>query len=271
MPKYFLSEINIYPIKSLGGISLKSSKIESRGLQYDRRWMLIDENNEFMSQRKFSEMSLLKVQVFANGISINHKQKNFDSLFIPFNLYDDESSIEVKIWDDIVSASLVSNSADCWFSKVLRTPCRLIYMPDNSIRNVDMKYAQQNEIVSFADGYPFLLIGQASLDELNSKLEIPVPMNRFRPNLVFTGGNSFDEDKWKKFKISETIFNVVKPCARCTIPTVDQETGIQNSEPLKTLAKFRTVNNKVLFGQNLLHEGFGEINLGDEVEVLEWK
>lgn len=144
-------------------------------------------------------------------------------------------------------------------------------MPNDTLRQVDNKYAHDKEIVGFADAYPFLLIGQSSLDELNSRLEIKLPMNRFRPNLVFSGGEPFDEDRIKSFAIGDITFYPVKPCARCIVTTIDQENAATNVEPLKTLATYRTINNKVMFGQNIIHRGSGTIKVGDELAVLEWK
>ncbi len=270
MQKFILSEINIYPIKSLGGIILKTAMVEKRGLRLDRRWMLVDDENKFISQREYPQMALIKVEAGVNGLKVSHKKYFGESIFIPFNNHTVEE-IEVKIWNDVCLAQLLNKNYGSWFSKILGIKCNLVFMPDGSIRKVDTKYSNGNEIVSFADAYPFLLIGQSSLDELNSKLSAPVPMNRFRPNLVFTGGNAFVEDKWKKFKIGDVEFECVKPCARCTITTVNQDTAEMKKEPLATLSKFRKFGNKVLFGQNLIHKGEGVIKIGDELTILEEK
>jgi uncharacterized protein YcbX len=147
----------------------------------------------------------------------------------------------------------------------------MVFMPDETERFVDRSYAAQNEIVSFADAYPFLIIGQSSLDDLNSRLEEKLPMNRFRPNFVFDGGEPYEEDNWKKFKIGEVIFEAVKPCSRCVTTTIDQENAAKTDEPLKTLSSYRMINNKVMFGMNLIHEGTGILRVGDEIEVLEEK
>ena len=160
-----------------------------------------------------------------------------------------------------------------WFSDVLDVECRLVTMPETTRRRIPPEFAVNpgEDHVSFADGYPFLLIGEASLAEVNARLETPVPMNRFRPNLVVSGSEAFAEDSWKKIRIGETVFHLVKPCARCVLTTVDQATGVKDGkEPLKTLASFRTFDGKVLFGQNLIAENpGGVVRVGDEVEVLE--
>ena len=144
-------------------------------------------------------------------------------------------------------------------------------MRDETQRLVDRAFAADNEIVSFADAYPFLIIGQSSLDDLNNRLKEKLPMNRFRPNFVFSGGEPFSEDKWKKIRIGEVVFHFVKPCSRCVTTTVNQDTAEKKEEPLKTLSTYRRVNNKIYFGQNLLHDGNGILKVGDEIEILEQK
>jgi uncharacterized protein YcbX len=160
---------------------------------------------------------------------------------------------------------------DAWFTKQLGLSCRLVYMPESTHRFVDSRYAHHKEITSFSDGYPLLLIGQASLDDLNSRLPAPLPMNRFRPNIVFTGGTAFLEDSMKQFEINGIRFFGVKPCARCIITTIDQQTAEKAKEPLKTLSSYRMKNNKVYFGQNLLYEGTGVISIGDTITIHEQK
>jgi len=259
-----LSEINIYPIKSLGGISLQSSEVEERGLKYDRRWVLVDESNKFFTQRDFPEMALIKVAVGENGLHLKHIIKNVEPLVVPFNFEHQEKS-DVVIWDDTVTGEFYNNQIDQWFSDILDTKCRLVKMPESTRRVVDKTYAK-NKIVSFADGYPFLIIGLASLDDLNSRLNESLPMNRFRPNFVFTGGKPYEEDNWKSFKIGALIFRAVKPCARCVITTTDQETAGRAHEPLLTLSKYRRIDNKVMFGMNVVSESTGQVKLGDNVE-----
>jgi uncharacterized protein len=155
---------------------------------------------------------------------------------------------------------------DNWFSDVIGIKCHLVKMPESTNREVDNNYAE-NKTVSFADAFPFMIIGQASLDDLNSRMEVPLPMNRFRTNFVFTGGKPFEEDNWKKFKIGDVKFEAVKPCARCVITTTNQETAERLHEPLLTLSKFRNFNNKVLFGMNLVCESIGKVKVGDKIEL----
>ena len=271
MAVYTLTEINIYPIKSLGGITVRSAKVEKRGLEYDRRWMLVDSQGNFLSQRQHTQMALLQVEITDNGLLVTHKTREIAPLKIPFEA-NDEKSLLVNIWDDVCFAFEVTPEANAWFSEVLGIPCKLVYMPDHAIRHVEPEFARPKDIVSFADAYPFLIIGEESLHDLNEKLAKPVPMDRFRPNLVFSGGEAFDEDTWTEFSIGETTFYPVKPCYRCVVTTIDQQSAEKSAEPLKTLSTYRLgANNKVKFGQNLVHSGTGNIlEVGQALEGMDF-
>lgn len=261
-----VSQLFIYPIKSMGGISVDKARVTDRGFEHDRRWMLVDENNLFISQREIAEMALMRPEITGTGIKVTYLRNN-SSILIPFKPQTDEFA-QLQIWDDTCDGQFVSAEADRWFSESLGFKCRLAYMPDGTRRITDQRYTPENSITSFADAYPFLLISQASLDDLNKKLAEPIPINRFRPNIVFTGGEPFSEDLMHSITIGDIVFNGVKLCARCNIPTINQDTGIQGKEPTKTLARYRFKNNKIMFGQNLIHEGVGEIAIGDTIEVL---
>ncbi|MEO8398708.1 MAG: MOSC N-terminal beta barrel domain-containing protein [Ignavibacteriaceae bacterium] len=265
-----LSQINVYPIKSLGGISLSSSKVEKRGLKFDRRWMLINSNGDFMTQRQYPQMSLLQTFLSENFLEVKHKKGNLSSIKILFEIYDGEE-IEVPIWNDKCLALTVNKDFDDWLSRALNEPCRMVYMPDTTERIVDKNYSPEKNIVSFADSFPFLIIGEASLKDLNSKLETPLPMNRFRPNFVFSGGLPFAEDTFNNFKIGDLNFQAVKPCARCVVTTVNQDTSEKGIEPLKTLASYRKQENKVMFGQNLICSDEGILKVGDEIQIIDFK
>lgn len=261
-----VSQLYIYPIKSLGGIALDKALVTDRGFQHDRRWMLVDHNNLFISQRDVHQMALLKPSLTDEGIKVTHCVKQ--SLFtIPFGRLKNEFA-EVTIWDDTCTGQFVSDQADEWFSSMLGMSCRLVYMPDQTHRITDQRYTSENSITSFSDAYPFLLIGQSSLDDLNSKLTATLPMNRFRPNIVFTGGDPYQEDLMHTFTIGGITFHGVKLCARCVMTTIDQENGSSGKEPLKTLARYRSKNKKIMFGQNLSHEGLGEIKIGDQLQII---
>jgi len=268
-----LSEINIYPIKSLKGIPLTEAKIKRRGLEFDRRWMLVDDKNKFLTQREFPKMATIKVQIGEYNLQVS---QNGSDLKIPFLPNGDETA-RVQVWSSKCAARVYDDSINEWFSGVLQTKCRLVLMPEETRRKVNYFYAvHKDDHVSFADGYPFLLIGENSLADLNSRLQDDLPMNRFRPNFVVKDSESFAEDGWKKIKIGASLFHVVKPCGRCVITTIDQTTGEKAKEPLKTLASFRipkrSVKKKIMFGQNLIVENEGNIlRIGDEIEVLETK
>lgn len=261
-----VSELFIYPIKSLGGISVSTATVTDRGFAYDRRWMLVDMQNCFLTQREFAQMALLQVALTENGLQVRHKI-NGEVLDIPAVPQTIETA--TTIWDDICPAQFVNAEVDAWFSDMLSVKCRLVYMPGSTKRIVDENYATHKEITSFSDGYPFLIIGQSSLDDLNSRMAEPLPINRFRPNIVFTGSPAFEEDRMKHFTINAIDFYGVKPCARCMITTINQSNASAAKEPLKTLSTYRMNNNKVNFGQNLLHKGEGIIRVGDALQIHE--
>lgn len=267
-----ITGIFIYPVKSLKGIALDSAKVEKRGFQYDRRWMIVDQKGVFISQREIPEMALLAPEIKDNQLFIHHPTKSLTPLAISLEPAADAESIQVQIWDDSCQALLVSDAANQWLSATLQTPCRLVYMPDESLRSTDPKYSQATDIVSFADGYPMLIIGEASLADLNQRLKTPVPMNRFRPNVVFSGGAPYEEDTWKNFQIGESSFRGTKPCGRCIMTTINQETAERGSEPLKTLSSYRLQDKKILFGMNVCWnvEAGKEVIIkkGDLIKVL---
>ena len=270
-----LSEIYIYPIKSLGGIRLEKSNITTRGLENDRRFMLVDESGRFLSQREHPQLALFQTEIEGNFLLIKNK-KSGNSLKIDTQYSITQSfnhSIIVKIWDDITEAIEVNDDASNWFTQALGISTRLVYMPEESQRKTDAQYSLTGEeITSFSDGYPILIIGQQSLDDLNNRLENPVNINRFRPNFVFTDGNAFEEDDWHEFTIGNIQFFGVKPCSRCIMTTIDQETGEKKGkEPLLTLNRYRKAGNKILFGQNVLINQLGTVKVEDLIEVKSFK
>ncbi|MDQ3320902.1 MAG: MOSC domain-containing protein [Acidobacteriota bacterium] len=267
-----ITGLNIYPIKSLGGISDRKSIVENKGLQFDRRWLLVDEKNEFLTQRDYPFMAKLKLEITQDGLRVF---ENENEIIVPYFPVAPASEI-VKIWSSRVRAAVYEEQINQWFSHALQINCRLVLMPEKTRRKVNYLYAVHKEdAVSFADALPFLLTCENSLNDLNEKLDKQIPMNRFRPNFMVSGAEAFAEDNWKKIKIGETVFHVVKPCARCVVTTIDQTTGISDGkEPLKTLATYRipkgSVKKKIVFGQYLIAETVGgEIKTGDTVEILE--
>jgi uncharacterized protein len=266
MSKLTLSEIWIYPIKSLAGIRLQHAIVKQKGLAYDRRWMLVDESGRFLTQREHPEMSQFHLAMGRGQLTILNSV-SAQSIVLELEGRNSGESMPVIIWDDQVEAIEVRQDYSRWFSDQLKIKCKLVFFPETNTRPVDPEYAIQNEHVSLADGYPFLIIGQASLDDLNKRLKEPIPMNRFRPNFVFTGGMPYEEDSWKKFSIGKNRFVGVKPCGRCVLPNVNQQTGLKGLEPLATLATYRKTGSKIFFGQNLVAIDYGEVHEGDEIAL----
>ena len=263
-----LSQLYIYPVKSLGGIALDKAMVTGRGLQFDRRFMLVDDNNFFITQRDQPKLALFRTAIEGEKLVIYHKDNINEKLSLPLVPAPLAERTMVNIWDDCCEAQFVSGTADKWFSSTLDLSCRLVYMPESTERRVDSEYAIDNDITSFADDFHVLLIGESSLEDLNSRLELPLPMNRFRPNLVMQGGRPFEEDTMARFSINGIDFCGVKLCSRCVVTTTDQETGFRDKEPLKTLATYRAFNNKLYFGQNVLCRGRGMIKIGDEMKII---
>ncbi|MEJ2678378.1 MAG: MOSC domain-containing protein, partial [Gemmatimonadota bacterium] len=262
-----LARIRIYPVKSLGGFDRDVWELDAFGLRYDRRWMIVGPDGRFMTQRDYPGMAEIAVEMQADRLILSVPMHS--PVAVPLEP-EPGASEPVTIWGDTVAARAVSEDANRWLGEVLQTPCRLVYMPDESARAVDSRYVKHNAQVAFSDGFPLLLTSEESLAELNRRLADPVPMDRFRPNLVVRGiGEPHTEDTWRRIRISEMEFHVVKPCSRCVIVTTDQVTGERGEEPLKTLATYRSARGDVYFGQNLVHLGHGRIRVGDDVQVLE--
>ena len=269
MAQLILSDIRIYPIKSLGGIHLDKASVQGKGLAFDRRWMVIDKDGVAMTQRLYPEMALFKLRLQQQELSIEYTKNEKVISAVSFNVSTVETgkSIHAIIWNDKVDVLEVNPAVSQWFTHHLKTTCTLVAFPEKNPRPVDPQYRVNNEQVSLADAYPFLLIGQSALDDLNQRLAHPVPMNRFRPNFVFTGGTPYFEDQWKNFSIGKLRFMAVKKSARCILTTVNQETGEKGSEPLHTLSTYRKVDNKIFFGQNLLALDAGDVAVGDPIIV----
>lgn len=261
-----LSGLYVYPIKSCGGIALDVADLDERGIRHDRRWMLVDEDGKFVSQRTFPRLALARVRIQKDALLVD--APGAPTLEVPFDS-GERGIFTARVWDDAVEVAPVGEEASRWFSRLLGGSCRLVYLPDESIRPVDPEYGLAADHVGLADGFPLLLISEASLEDLNSRMEHPLPMDRFRPNLVVSGRDAFEEDGWRRIRVSGVDLRVVKPCARCKIPTIDQTTATASKEPLRTLAGYRKFGSKVLFGQNLIHDATGTVRVGDAVEVVE--
>ncbi|UZR96401.1 MOSC domain-containing protein [Chondrinema litorale] len=281
-----LSQINIFPVKSLDGYSPKSAIVTKRGLQYDRRWMITEPDGKFMTQRTYNKMALLQAIIENNSLVIKEKQNEDNCIKVPFNI-EGSSSFDVVVWDDTVQAILAQNEINEWLSDFLGKKCQLVTMPESTQRRVDEDYNRGEDIVSFADGYPFLIIGEASMHDLNDKIQAnpknvnqnsthfePLSIRRFRTNFVYSGGTPYQEDEFTNFKIGGVDFVGVKNCARCVLTTLDPDTGTKGKEPLATLSKYRLKGNKVLFGQNAVwnHQTWQntlqpEVKVGDIIQL----
>lgn len=260
-----LSGIYIYPVKSCAGLQLKTTGLDRFGPEGDRRWMVVGESGDFITQRDLPRMALIRATPAAGGLQLRCGNAGVE-VDTPAA---GQPLRRVRVWSDHVQARDAGDDAAVWLSEQLGRACRLVYMPAESVRRVDGAYAREGETVGFADGFPLLLVSQASLDDLNSRLPAPVPMNRFRPNLVISGCEPFAEDGWQCIRIGAITFDVAKPCARCVIPSIVQETAERDRHINRALAAYRRVNGQVLFGQNLLYRQAGRLAVGDTVEVLD--
>ena len=256
-----IASIHIYPVKSLGGFSVQQVRLTDRGLELDRRWMLMDEAGRFISQREIPAMACLHCAPMGGRFRITDV-RNGSTLDMPWTL-EEGGQVRARVWNDSVDLLLGTGEQHQWCSNALGRRVRMAYMPDRTVRRTDPHYADTR--VALNDAFPALIISQASLDDLNARLETPVPMERFRPNFVIAGGDPYQEDRWTDFTIGEVRFKCVKPCARCVIPTTDQQTGMRSQEPSRTLATYRKVGSNVLFGMNAVFEAGGVVRAGDVV------
>lgn len=261
-----LTGLYAYPIKSCAGMSLEVGELDQYGLVNDRRWLVVDEFGMFKTQRELPNLALIQPKPSDCGLTLNAPGMESVEVSKP----SDAKISNVTVWRNQCEADDAGDEVAQWLSDYLKTSCRMVTIGNSFKRPVNPDHALNNDEVSFADGYPFLIVSQASLEDLNSRLETPLPMNRFRPNFVVSGTEAFAESDWKMFKIGENTFHNVKPCARCVVTTVDQSTGEQGKEPLTTLATFRkTDDGRILFGENLIHEQKqGQLRVGDSVEIL---
>ncbi len=264
-----VTELNIYPIKSTRRIALQESEVVARGLPWDRRWMLVDAEGGFITARQQPRLATVQTTLAEAGLILNGPgQAQLGLSLVPAQ----RRLTRVSVWRDRLQAVLVDAAADAWFSAFLGQPCRLVQLTDDLVRPVDPRYGQPGDEVSFADGYPLLLLSEASLADLNGRLRQPVPMRRFRPNLVVDGAIPYAEDGWRRLRVGEVEFAGVKNCSRCIVTTIDPDCGEKDvaGEPLRTLSSYRRrPQGGVFFGQNLIPRSGGVIRVGDPVVVLE--
>ena len=266
MTKAKITTLTVYPVKSMRGTNLQSAVLDDMGICWDRRWMVIDAGSRFLTGRQQPLLLTMQPQLTDDGLLSLHFPDGTRLNVAP--AVSEKQRIPVTIWKDQVMATPLDTTCNQVLSNYLGQDCRLVFIESDEIRQVDLEFSNPGERTGFADGFPLLLISQASLDDLNSRLAEPLSMQRFRPNIVIGGCSAYAEDEWWSICINSMTFAVVKPCSRCVMTTVNQETGVKaGKEPLQTLMKYRRQGNKVMFGQNVIHRGRGVIRVGDFVEI----
>lgn len=286
MTELRLSELYIYPVKSAAGIAVSEARLTERGLQYDRRWMVVEAQGKFMTQRRFPRMALMRVKIAEGHLQVTAPgmpmlmvlldpclELNSGGRNEPFDW------VTVEVWGDRCKAIALGMESKQWFTQFIGVDCQLVYMPDSAHRPTAHGKWGDDKLVSFADAYPYLLISEASLAGLNEKLvakeETPVTIERFRPNLVVKGcGEAHAEDSWQRIRIGEAVFDLPKLCDRCSIPNVDLKTGERTKEPTKTLSTYRYWDKGIWFGQNCIQHSDDSsteaitLCIGDPVAVV---
>lgn len=258
-----LSELWIYPVKGCAGIFLQSAQIGPRGFVDDRAWMVVDEAGRFVSQRTHRAMA--QIQVTLTDHTLDLAAPGQPPLSLPRHAVTRRQA-PVRIWNDLCQADSMGPMAAAWLSNLLQMPCELVHMPTSARRLVNPAFAGPQDVVGFADGFPYLLVTEASLAELNSRLDNPVPISRFRGNMVVRGGVAWDEDSWRRVQVGTATFRVAKECGRCVVINVDQSTAQFSREPLQTLSTYRRRGKSVVFGQNLLTQDGGWLHVGDAIQ-----
>jgi len=255
----------IYPVKSLAGIQVSSFEMDDFGPKDDRRWMIVDEDRNFVTQRALPELARVTTSLEGGSVSVHVPGEG------GFTLQATSQELRVLVWRDWVKAHEGETPASEALSRFCGKELRFVYMPDSSFRRVDVGRVTDYRRVGFADGFPFLITSLASLEDLNGRLDAPVDMRRFRPNIVVEGFTAWQEDKWCKLKLGNQSFDIVKPSSRCVLTTVDPDTGIKDPslQPLRMLSSYRRTADGVIFGQNAIHETPGIIHVDDSVTVIE--
>ena len=265
-----VAALHVYPVKGLKGVDVPEARATARGLEFDRRFMVVDQNGGFLSQREHPKMATVWTDI-ADG-ELRLSVPDLDEVAVPL-VPTGPATMRVQVWRSTVDAAPVSAEADRFFSQYLGQPCRLVYMPDTTRRLSNPEYAGPEKLVGFADGYAYLLIGTASLADLNRRMASrgrpPLPMNRFRPSIVLAGTDAYAEDTWKEARVGSARLGAAKPCGRCQVTTTDQSSGeVMGPEPLATLSTYReSTEFGVMFGMNYVTLEPGTIRVGDTVEA----
>lgn len=265
----FVSSLHVYPIKACKGVDLREMPLDARGPLGDRRFMVVDQRGLFVTQRDVPKLALISADLSGTTLTLRAPATGTFTLDLSLSRTDRR---RVQVWRSQVDALSMGAEVSAWLSNTLGLSVSLVHMDATAERFASEAFAAPGTPVSFADGYPILLLSEGSLNHLNDQLarasEPPVPMNRFRPNLVVSGVDPHAEDTWKSFRIGDVTFDVVKPCERCRVTTIDQATAIASKEPLRTLATYRKRDNLITFGQNVVHRREGTLRVGDPVELL---
>jgi uncharacterized protein len=263
-----VTQLYVYPIKGAAGVPLTAARLDAFGIEHDRRWLVVDDAGEFITQRNAAGLGLLQPQLEPGSLVLRSARAG--ELRLPLAPASSGlARVRARVWDDEVEAEDAGAAAASYLRSHLGFGARLLYMPAATVRQVDLAYARPGDRVSFADGFPLLLLTQESLDALARRVGQPLPMLRFRPNIVVAGATPHAEDAWQRIRVGRIACDVVKPCARCVVTTLDPATAVGGDEPLRTLATYRRWQGKVWFGQNVIHRAQGAIAVGDGVEVLD--
>lgn len=259
-------QLVIYPVKGLAGQPCETVQVLDRGFAWDRRWMLVGEGHTFLSQRQLPRMAMIQARIVGDELVLTHSNSQ-SKIAVPIQQPDRAPRTQVTIWKDQVEAVCVPDAGQ-WLSEIFDYACTLVFMPDTTRRQVNPAFARPGEIVSFADAYPILLVGGASISDLNARLSQPVPVDRFRPNIVVSTQEPFEEDSWGELEIGSALLRGAKASDRCSVPTIDQRTGERTGpEPIRTLSGFRRFGNGVFLGQNLTVRRPGRITVNDRVRI----
>ena len=260
-----VTQLFIYPVKSLAGIQLDKSKVDSMGLQFDRRWMVVSPEGGFITQRTVPKMALINTSIDDGQLTLSTKDKEPHQVALTTA---DSEKMDVVVWKDSLRVSKVGADTDAWLSDALGISCHLVYIEDDVVRQCDLDFSDEGERTGFADGFPILVISEGSLIDLNQRLEVPVDMRRFRPNIVIAGCEAFAEDDLSSFSIGNIPMKAVKICSRCPMPMVDPDLGARTGqEPIATLSTYRKWDGNIFFGMNVIQQQQGVISVGDSLEV----
>jgi len=263
-----VDSLHVYPLKGAAGFSPRTWPVDERGLRHDRRFMVVDADGVFISQRTNQRMALIHAAISDAGLRISSPAGTLDVAFPSSSA----PTLRATVWDDCLEVRVADPNASRMLSEVLRVPAQLVWMPDDCERLTSVNRGEPRRHVSFADAAPLLLTTTAALEELNTRLQrsgsSAIPMDRFRPNVVVRGATAGADDHWRTLRIGNAAFRVSNACKRCKVITIDQSTGeFAGNGPLATLATYRADGPSVTFGQHMMAEASGSISIGDSVAI----